>query len=110
MLSLLESGNVDFVEGLFGIEAWTNEDNNILFSNLKDLKGIISYSHHNFPIYPNYHYINVILNFPLFQNFDLIVIFSGRVGGAPVRRKMERKKKKQDGGWKRGMGADCVKS
>ena len=48
----------------------------------KNLKGFISHFHHNFPIYPNYHYINVILNFPLFQNFDLIVTFSGRVGGA----------------------------
>ena len=76
MLSLLESGNVDFVKGLCGIKAWTNEDNNILLSNLKDLKGFISHFHHNFPIYPNYHYINVILNFPLFQNFDLIVTFS----------------------------------
>ena len=75
----------------------------------KNLKGFISHFHHNFPIYPNYHYINVILNFPLFHNFDLIVTFSGRVGGAPVWRKMERKKKKQDGGWKRGMGAGFVK-
>ena len=82
----LKGGNVEFtwkvemsnllVKGLVGIKAWTNEDNKLLLSNLKDLKGFISHFHHNFPIYPNYHYINVILNFPLFQNFDLIVTFS----------------------------------
>ena len=42
----------------------------------KNLKGFISHFHHNFPIYSNYYYINVILNFLLFQNFDLIVTFS----------------------------------
>ena len=41
---LLESGNVDFVEGLFGIKALTNEDNNILLSDLKTGKAYI----HNF--------------------------------------------------------------
>ena len=49
------------------------------------------------------------INWSSILEFDLIVIFSGRVGGAPVWRKMERKKKKQDGGWKRGMGAGFVK-
>ena len=34
-MCLLESGNIDFVEGLFGIKALTNEDNNILLSDLK---------------------------------------------------------------------------
>ena len=42
----------------------------------QNLKGFISHFHHNFPIYSNYYYINVILNFLLFQNFDLIVTFS----------------------------------
>ena len=38
---LLESGIVDFVEGLFGIKALTNEDNNILLSDLKTGKSYI---------------------------------------------------------------------
>ena len=106
--SRLKGGNVEFawkvemsnllVKGLFGIKAWTNEDNNILLSNLKDLKGFISHFHHNFLIYLNYHHINIIiryyydldfvykctfiscfsefLNFLFFQNFDLIFTFS----------------------------------
>ena len=57
-MCLLESGNVDFVEGLFGIKALTNEDNNILLSDLKDWKGIISYFITISLIYSNYHYIN----------------------------------------------------
>ena len=40
-MCLLESGNVDFVEGLFGIKALTNEDNNILLSDLKTGKAYI---------------------------------------------------------------------
>ena len=44
----------------------------------------------------------VVLIEVVFLEFDLIVIFSGRVGGAPGWRKMEWKEKKPDGGWKRG--------
>ena len=42
----------------------------------QNLKGFISHFHYNLLTYSNYYYINVILNFFLFQNFDLIVTFS----------------------------------
>ena len=89
MESSLKGGNVEFawkvemssllVKGLVGIKAWTNEDDKLLLSNLKDLKGFISHFHHNFPIYPNYHHINVIFRtfkFSLISEFRLnIYIF-----------------------------------
>ena len=65
------------VKGLVGLKAWTNEDNNILLSNLTKLERLhISFFITIFYTYSNYYYINVILNFFLFQNFDLIVTFS----------------------------------
>ena len=79
MSSLLVKGLVGMNKG---VELWgCRQDESFALkkghkSNIRNLKGFISHFHHNFPIYPNYHYINVILNFPLFQNFDLIVTFS----------------------------------